>query len=59
MSLKIKLIIAAVIIVVLIAGCGIVSTMSFGSILLSLFSFLAGIGVGYGAKYIYDKYFMK
>lgn len=44
-----KLIIAAIIIALVLAGCGIVSAMSFGSLLLA--------ACGWYAKNIYDKYF--
>jgi hypothetical protein len=39
------------------AGCGIVSAMSFGSLLLALTSFVVGAACGWYAKNIYDKYF--
>lgn len=51
MTWKTKLIIAAI--VIALAGCGIVSAMSFGSLLLALVSLI----VGWYLKHIYDKYF--
>lgn len=56
-SLKIKLIIAAIIIVIVIAviliACGIISSLSFGSLIVMTLSFLIGMGVG---AYIYKIY---
>ncbi len=57
MTWKTKLIIAAIVIALVLAGCGIVSAMSFGSLLLALTSFVVGAGCGWYAKNIYDKYF--
>lgn len=51
---KTKLIIAAIIIALVLAGCGIVSAMDFGSLLLGW-----AIGVGWYAKYLYNTYFVK
>ena len=42
MTWKTKLIIAAIVIALVLAGCGIVSAMSFGSLLLALTSFIVG-----------------
>lgn len=56
-SLKMKLIIAAIIIVivagVILAACGIVSSLNFGSLLVTVLSFLVGMGVG---AYVYKIY---
>lgn len=56
-SLKIKLITAAIIIVIVIAiiliTCGIISSLNFGSLLVVVLSFLVGMGVG---AYIYKIY---
>lgn len=57
MTWKTKLIIAAIVIALVLAGCGIVSAMSFGSLLLALTSFVVGAACGWYAKNIYDKYF--
>lgn len=61
MTWKTKLIIAAIVVVLVLAGCGIVSAMSFGSLLLALVSFVVSFVVGgacgWYAKHIYDKYF--
>ena len=54
MTWKTKLIIATIVIALVLAGCGIVSAMSFGSLLLAL---VVGAGCGWYAKHIYDKYF--
>lgn len=53
MTWKTKLIIAAIIIALVLAGCGIVSAMSFSSLLLAV----VGVGCGWYAKNVYDKYF--
>lgn len=45
MTWKTKLIIAAIVIALVLAGCGIVSAMSFGSLLLALTSFVVGAPV--------------
>lgn len=58
MTWKTKLIIAAIIIALVLAGCGIVSAMSFGSLLLAIVSFGVGAACGWYAKHIYDKYFV-
>lgn len=42
MTWKTKLIIAAIVIALVLAGCGIVSAMSFGSLLLALVSLIVG-----------------
>ena len=55
MTWKTKLIIAAIVVALVLAGCGIVSAMSFGSLLLA--SLAVGGACGWYAKYIYDKYF--
>lgn len=47
MTWKTKLIIAAIVIALVLAGCGIVSAMSF----------VVGAACGWYAKNIYDKYF--
>ena len=56
-SLKIKLIVAAIVLVIAIAailiGCGIISSLSFGSLIVVTLSFLVGMGVG---AYIYKIY---
>lgn len=57
MTWKTKLIIAAIVIALVLAGCGIVSAMSFGSLLLALTSFVVGAACGWYTKNIYDKYF--
>ena len=57
MTWKTKLIIATIVIALVLAGCGIVSAMSFGSLLLALVSLAVGAGCGWYAKHIYDKYF--
>lgn len=58
MTWKTKLIIAAIIIALVLAGCGIVSAMSFGSLLLAVVSLAVGVGCGWYAKNVYDKYFV-
>lgn len=57
MTWKTKLIIAAIIIALVLAGCGIVSAMSFRSLLLAVVSLAVGVGCGWYAKNVYDKYF--
>lgn len=57
MTWKTKSIIAAIIVALVLAGCGIVSAMSFGSLILALVSLVVGGACGWYAKYIYDKYF--
>lgn len=56
-SLKIKLIVAAIIlavaIVAILIGCGIISSLSFGSLIVVVLSFLVGMGVG---AYVYKIY---
>ena len=59
MTWKTKLIIAAIVVALVLAGCCIVSAMSFGSLLLALVSLITGGACGWYAKYIYDKYFKK
>lgn len=58
-SLKIKLIVAAIILVVAIVailiGCGIISSLSFGSLVVVVLSFLVGMGVGAYAYKIYKQ----
>lgn len=58
-SLKIKLIVAAIILVVAIVailiGCGIISSLSFGSLIVVVLSFLVGMGVGAYAYKIYKQ----
>nr|DAE74365.1 MAG TPA: type VI secretion protein [Bacteriophage sp.] len=56
---KTKLIIAAIIIALVLAGCGIVSAMDFGSLLLAVTSWAIGVGCGWYAKYLYNTYFVK
>lgn len=51
MTWKTKLIIAAIVVALVLAGCG------FGSLLLALASLAVGGACGWYAKYIYDKYF--
>lgn len=57
--LKMKLIVAAIILVVAIVailiGCGIVSSLSFGSLIVVVLSFLIGMGVGAYVYKIYKK----
>ena len=43
MTWKTKLIIAAIVIALVLAGCGIVSAMSFGSLLLAVVSLAVGV----------------
>ena len=50
MTWKTKLIIAAIVVALVLAGCGIVSAMSFGSLLLALTSFVVGAACGWYAK---------
>lgn len=57
MTWKTKLIIAAIVIALVLAGCGIVSAMIFGSLLLAVVSLAVGVGCGWYAKNVYDKYF--
>lgn len=57
MTWKTKLIIAAIVIALVLASCGIVSAMSFGSLLLAVVSLAVGVGCGWYAKNVYDKYF--
>ena len=57
MTWKTKLIIAAIVIAFVLAGCGIVSAMSFESLLLAVVSLAVGVGCGWYAKNVYDKYF--
>ena len=52
MTWKTKLIIAAIVVALVLAGCGIVSAMSFGSLLLALVSLAVGAGCGWYAKHI-------
>lgn len=56
-SIKIKLIAVAIILVIAIAailiGCGIISSLSFGSLIVVTLSFLVGMGVG---AYVYKIY---
>ena len=56
-SLKMKLIVAAIAIIivaaVILVACGIVSSLSFGSLLVVVLSFLVGMGVG---AYVYKIY---
>lgn len=56
-SLKMKLIVAAIIIaivaIVILIACGIISSLSFGSLLVVVLSFLVGMGVG---AYVYKIY---
>ena len=46
MTWKTKLIIAAIVIALVLAGCGIVSAMRFGSLLLAIVSFAIGAACG-------------
>lgn len=54
---KIKLIVAAIVLVivagVILAACGIISSLNFGSLLVAVLSFLVGMGVG---AYVYKIY---
>lgn len=58
-SLKMKLIVAAIILVivaaVILVACGIISSLSFGSLLVVVLSFLFGMGVGAYAYKIYKQ----
>lgn len=58
-SLKMKLIIAAIILVivaaVILVACGIISSLSFGSLLVVVLSFLIGMGIGAYAYKIYRR----
>lgn len=54
-SFKFKLIIAAVIIVLIVAACGIASTLSFGSMLVCLASYIIGGAFGAYAYKIYKQ----
>lgn len=57
MTWKTKLIIAVIIIALVLSGLGIVSSMSYGKLLLAVVSWFIGLACGWYAKYIYDKYF--
>jgi hypothetical protein len=57
MTWKTKLIIAAIILALALAGFGIVSAMSYGSLLLAFISWAVGTLCGWYGKNIYDKYF--
>lgn len=46
MTWKTKLIIAAIVVALVLAGCGIVSAMSFSSLLLAVVSLAVGVGCG-------------
>ena len=59
MTLKHKLIIAAIILGVLIAGIGIFQALGFWKTLLMTLAFIAGGAVGWYAKFLKDKYFPK
>lgn len=50
MTWKTKLIIAAIVVALVLAGCGIVSAMSFSSLLLAVVSLAVGVGCGWYAK---------
>lgn len=56
-SIKIKLIVAAIILVIVMAAiliaCGIISSLSFGSLIVVTLAFLIGMGVG---AYVYKIY---
>lgn len=54
-SFKFKLIIAAVIIVLIVAACGIASTLSFGSMLVCVASYIIGGMFGAYAYKIYKQ----
>lgn len=54
-SLKFKLIMAAVIVVLIIAACGIASTLSFGSMLVCVASYIIGGMFGAYAYKIYKQ----
>lgn len=58
-SLKMKLIVAAIILVVAIVailiGCGIISALEFGSLIVVVLSFLIGMGIGAYVYKIYKK----
>jgi len=51
MTWKTKLIIAAIVVALVLAGCGIASAMSFSSLLLAVVSLAVGVGCGWCAKY--------
>lgn len=57
MTWKTKLIIVLIILALVLAGFGILSAMSYGSLLLSFTSFIVGGLCGWYGKYIYDTYF--
>jgi Na+/H+ antiporter NhaC len=57
MTWKTKLIIAAIILALALAGFGIVSAMSYGSLLLAFVSWVVGTFCGWYGKNVYDKYF--
>ena len=59
LSLKHKLIIAAIILGVLIGGIGIFQALGFWKTLVMAISFIGGIATGWYAKFIKDKYFPK
>lgn len=56
-STKMKFIIAAIVLVIIVVailiGCGIISSLSFGSLIVVTLAFLAGMGIG---AYIYKVY---
>ena len=54
-SLKFKLIVAAIIIVLIVAACGIVSALSFESMLVCVASFIVGGAFGAYAYKIYKQ----
>lgn len=54
-SLKFKLVIAAIIIVLIVAACGIVSALSFGSMLVCVASYIVGGAFGAYAYKIYKQ----
>lgn len=54
-SLKFKLIVAAIIIVLIVAACGIFSALSFGSMLVCVISYIVGVGFGAYAYKIYKQ----
>lgn len=59
METKHKWIIAAIVLIVLIAGIGIFQALGFWKMLLMTISFILGIGTGWYFKYLKDKYFPK
>lgn len=49
----------AIVITLILGGLGLVASASYGKLLLTLVSWVVGVGCGWYAKLIYDKYFKK